>query len=138
MSDIGKSLLKKTTLNKTLKPLTLQELEKLALNLADVIKKRKADEKQQRESRKLKKLAEIKKLMVEAGLSASDLGAEKSTRARKAKSAKKASSKVKVAAKFQITDDQGKVHQWTGRGRTPKVFQAFFDQGNSKEDCLIK
>jgi DNA-binding protein H-NS len=32
----------------------------------------------------------------------------------------------------------GEMHQWTGRGRTPKVFQAYFDKGGSKESCLIK
>ncbi|RRJ84501.1 H-NS family nucleoid-associated regulatory protein [Aestuariirhabdus litorea] len=135
MSDLGKSLLKKTTLNKTIKSLTNQELEKLAANLGDVIKKRKADEKKQIESKKQKKLEEIKKLMNEAGLSPKDLGVEKAKRGRKAKAPKKAG--TKVAAKYQITDAEGKVHQWTGRGRTPKVFQAYFDQGHTKEECLI-
>ncbi len=44
----------------------------------------------------------------------------------------------KVEPKYQVTDENGELHQWSGRGRTPAVFKAFFESGNTKEDCLIK
>ena len=34
-------------------------------------------------------------------------------------------------------DDEGNEHEWSGRGRTPLAFQAYFDKGFTKDDCLI-
>jgi DNA-binding protein H-NS len=50
---------------------------------------------------------------------------------------KEKKSRKPVAAKYRITDSEGSVHEWSGRGLTPKAFQKFFDNGYRKEDCLI-
>ena len=42
-----------------------------------------------------------------------------------------------VVAQYRINDAQGSIHEWSGRGRTPKAFQAYFDKGGSKETCRI-
>lgn len=51
----------------------------------------------------------------------------------------KASTKPKkpVAKAYRITLG-GEVHEWSGRGRTPKAFQAWFEQGHTKEEAKIK
>jgi DNA-binding protein H-NS len=49
---------------------------------------------------------------------------------------KKASKKSAVPPRYRLEID-GKEHQWSGRGPTPKVFQAYFDAGNSRESCEI-
>ncbi|WP_339720045.1 H-NS family nucleoid-associated regulatory protein, partial [Marinomonas primoryensis] len=42
-----------------------------------------------------------------------------------------------VEPKYRLTVE-GETHEWTGRGRTPKVFQAYFDAGNSRDSVEIK
>ena len=39
--------------------------------------------------------------------------------------------------KFRITDSNGSTHEWSGRGRTPKVFKTHFANGGSKDGCHI-
>lgn len=72
----------------------------------------------------------VKKQMAEKGVDLNDLLAVLDVAATP-------KTKSTVKPKYQIDDGQGNVLQWTGRGRTPKLFQAYFDQGGSKEDCLI-
>ncbi|WP_421864768.1 H-NS family nucleoid-associated regulatory protein [Motiliproteus sp.] len=132
MTDVLNVLTRKTSLRKACKELAVSELEKLSENLLELVEERK-----QEEAAVAAQLAEkqasidaIKKQMAESGLDLSDLlGALEAGAAAKPKGT--------VKPKYQITDDEGNVHQWTGRGRTPKVFQQFFDNGGSKEDCLI-
>ena len=54
------------------------------------------------------------------------------------KSKAKAVSKPRasVAPKYRLVVN-GEEYLWTGRGRTPKVFQEYFDAGNSRESCEI-
>lgn len=128
MSDFIKTLTRKNSLRKQCQELEVADLEKIVADLATII-----DEKVQQElavekeaEEKAAKIDEIRKSLDAAGLDLSDLMA-----------IPELSSKKKVAAKYRLTDESGQVHEWSGRGRTPLVFQKFFDEGNSKEDCLI-
>ncbi len=134
MTEITKTLLRKASLRKACKELSLADLEKIQSNLAEVIEDHKAEETRRSEARKEKerKLAEIRKSMEEAGVSLEDLEA--------AIGSAGAQNNVKgsVSPRYQIKDADGNTHLWTGRGRAPKVFQEYFNQGGSKEDCVIR
>jgi DNA-binding protein H-NS len=45
--------------------------------------------------------------------------------------------KSKVVPKYRLIDADGKPHEWSGRGRTPRVFQERIDRGAKKEDFQI-
>lgn len=134
MSDVINVLTRKTSLRKACRDLQLSEMEKLAETLAELIAERQEEEAAQLEAQKekLEKLEAIKKQIAESGIDISDLVESLDG----APAAKKTKGTVKP--KYQIKDENGELHQWTGRGRTPKVFQAYFDKGGSKESCLIK
>jgi DNA-binding protein H-NS len=50
--------------------------------------------------------------------------------------AKKSSKHTPVPPRYRLEID-GKEYLWSGRGRAPKIFQAYFDAGNSRESCEI-
>ena len=133
MSDVLNVLTRKTSLRKACREISLADMEKLSENLFEMIEERKAEEAERLEEQKekLEKLESLKRQIVESGIELSDLvdSLEGSLTPKK---------KGTVKPKYEIQDADGNVHQWTGRGRTPKLFQEFFDQGGSKEDCLIK
>ncbi|WP_210396632.1 H-NS family nucleoid-associated regulatory protein [Motiliproteus sediminis] len=133
MSDSIQLLLRKNSFRKAAKDLSVAELEKLLTNAQEVIEERAAEEAAAAEANKEKKqkIEELRKAMAQAGISAEEL--EAAIGGAKAKSATKGS----VKPKYQIEGVDGNIVQWTGRGRTPKVFQEYFDNGGSKEDCLI-
>lgn len=132
MSDVLNVLTRKTSLRKACKEISLADMEKLAESLASLIEERKEEEEKlvAEQQEKLAKLESLKAEMVSAGIDISDLVAAMDGVAKPKK-------KTTVEPKYQVTDAEGNVHKWTGRGRTPKVFQEFFDKGNSKEDCVI-
>ncbi|WP_210397650.1 H-NS family nucleoid-associated regulatory protein [Motiliproteus sediminis] len=134
MSDIINVLTRKTSLRKACRDLQLADMEKLAETLAELIAERQQEEADRLEAQKQKlaKLEAIKKQIAESGIDISDLVESLDP----APAAKKPKGSVKP--KYEIKDDKGEIHRWTGRGRTPKVFQAYFDKGGSKESCLIK
>lgn len=128
ISDFAKN---KNKLRAAAKSLSVDELEALASKLAEVIEQRKAEALEFAEANK-ERLAQIERLkqeMLELGISAEEVfskGAGKAKRVGK-----------KVAAKYRVEDAAGAIHEWTGRGRTPKVFAEFFAKGKSKSDCEI-
>lgn len=132
MSDILNVLTRKTSLRKACKELSASDLEKLFENLSELIGERKQEEAATEAERAQKQvnIDAIKKQMAESGVDLNDLLATLEV-------APTVKSKVAVMPKYQIKDGDGNILQWTGRGRTPKLFQAYFDQGGSKEDCLI-
>ncbi len=134
MTEITKILLRKTSLRKACKELSLADLGKVQSNLTDIIEDRKAEEAQLLEARKEKerKLAEIKKSMLEAGISLKDLEAVVGSTEKVNKS------KGSVPPRYQIKDADGNTHLWSGRGRAPKVFQEYFNQGGRKVECMIQ
>ena len=44
----------------------------------------------------------------------------------------------KMIIRTSLLDDEGQVHEWSGRGRTPVAFKEYFEKhGVSKEDTRI-
>lgn len=129
MSEFLRTLTRKNSLRKHCQEMTVSEIEKVVTDLADILEDRKAAEAaaQEAEQKRLAKIEAIRKTMEEAGLEMSDLVDSTEPGTRK-----------KVAPKYRLVDDSGNTHEWSGRGRTPLVFQKFFEAGNSREDCLIE
>ncbi len=147
--------------------LPIGDLEKLVASLGKTLaaEKTKLEKKQSQErSATIKK---VNALMAESGLQPNDLKkttvkpkgkakAKVSTKAKtkatgktktpkaarkaaakgKPAAAKKAGKRATVPPRYRLELD-GQEHLWSGRGRTPKVFQAYFDAGNSRESCEI-
>lgn len=132
-----KSLTRKTSLRKATKEFSVSELETVAHNLAEILREREEEETKAREAEaeKQAKLSQMRKQMAAAGITEAELmaalgGSTSSSKSKKARGT--------VPPKYDITDKDGNTHQWTGRGRTPKVFEEYFKKGGSKKDCLIK
>lgn len=62
--------------------------------------------------------------------------ADKSAASTKRIAAKKSAKRTTVAPRYRL-DIDGKEYLWSGRGRAPKIFQAYFDAGYSRESCEI-
>ena len=138
MAISQQDLLKKSGVKRAVKGFTLVEMEKMASMLADVIKAKKKTEAARNEAEKAKKLNEINKLMSEAGLSVNDIAGVKGKKGvRKAKRNVAKKTRAVVPPKYRITDGEGTTHEWTGRGRTPKAFEAFFANGGTREEAEI-
>ncbi|WP_286239775.1 H-NS histone family protein [Neptuniibacter halophilus] len=130
MSDFIKTLTRKNSLRKQCQELSVAELEKVIADLTSIAEDKKAEEEAllAAEQEKADKIEAIRQSMLDAGIEIDDLmGLIGET----------ATPKKKVQPKYRITDDEGTVHEWSGRGRTPLAFQAYFDKGFTKEDCLI-
>ena len=135
-STLLQSLAKsKVAAKKEARKLDIADLEKLIGHLNDALTevKNKAAEKARQ-----KRLADIKKinaLLAASGLQPKDLAAD----SKKNKTAKKSvrSKRSVVLPKYRLVID-GQEYLWSGRGRTPKVFQDYFDAGNSRLSCAIK
>lgn len=115
------------------KELTIAQLENLIEGFNNALVKMQEDEKarQAEEQAKAAQAAEIAKLIEESGLTLEEiaaLGGASRTSSMKGKP---------VKAKYRI-EWNGATHEWSGRGRTPKVFQEYFDAGNTREDAEIK
>nr|WP_067298818.1 H-NS family nucleoid-associated regulatory protein [Marinobacterium profundum] len=131
MSDFVKVLTRKNSLRKQCQDLSVSDVEKLLTDLSEILEERHAEEAQAQvaEQQRMKKIAEIRKRMDEAGIGLDDLKAIKASEG----------PKRKVEAKYRIKDAGGAVHEWSGRGRTPVVFNEYFEKhGVTKEDTLIK
>ena len=122
------------------KRLALKEVDKLISVLQEVKAELEQKESERAEKEKQQNIERIQALMAESGLTADDISGS-AKRAKKAKTqrganAKPARSRPPVAPKYRLVIE-GEEHLWTGRGRTPKVFQEYFDAGNSRESCAI-
>ncbi|WP_420600240.1 H-NS family nucleoid-associated regulatory protein [Neptuniibacter sp.] len=131
MSDFLKVLTRKNSLRKQCQQLSVSELEKVISDLNVIVEDKRAEEEAVAAAEKAKqeKIEAIRNSMLEAGLDINDLVSlvgEASSGVKK-----------KVGPKYRIEDDEGNVHEWSGRGRTPLAFQAYFDKGFTKDDCLI-
>lgn len=113
------------------KNLSVEQLESMANHLSEFIEKR-AQEEEIIAAQSAKKDAEKQAILAaiaEAGLTPDDFfsaGTPKTKKIRKP-----------VEPKYRITDAQGVQHEWSGRGRTPKVFEYHFNNGGSKDSCRI-
>ncbi|MGO4893444.1 H-NS family histone-like protein [Flavobacterium sp. W21_SRS_FM6] len=113
------------------KDLSIEELESVATKLNTIIdaRKRKEAQLQQQEAAKKEKLADILQQMQDAGLDVADLHQVSQKPAPKPQK--------KRPVKYQISDDNGEIHQWTGIGRMPKVYAKAIASGKKLEDFLI-
>ena len=116
--------------------LSQEELEKLIASLNEALKAEKEKTKKKQEKDRVATIRKVNDLLAESGLKPEDLKKNASA-ARKRKATAKSRKTGTVPAKYRLVID-GKKHEWTGRGRTPKVFQAYFDAGNSRDSCAIK
>ncbi len=131
MSDFVKVLTRKNSLRKQCQDLSVSDVEKVLTDLKEILQERHEEEvrAQQEEKQRLKKIADIRKRMAEAGIGLEDLKAIKASEG----------PKRKVGAKYRIKDASGAVHEWSGRGRTPVAFNEYFEKhGVTKEDTRIK
>ncbi len=130
MSEFAKVITRKNSLRKQCHELSVSEIEKVISDLSEILEERQAEENARlaAEQEKLAKIESIRKTMQDAGVDISDL----LELVGETKPAKK-----KVEAKYRVTDAEGVVHEWSGRGRTPQVFKDHFAKGFTKDDCLI-
>lgn len=128
MSEFISKLLRKNSLRKECGELSVTELEKVISDLSDILSDRQAKEaeKQAALEEKRNAIKAIQDQLEAAGLSLEDLGGNATV-----------AEKRTVAPKYRLIDENGKPHEWSGRGRTPRVFQERFDKGAKKEDYLI-
>ncbi|MCV6587925.1 MAG: H-NS histone family protein [Marinobacterium sp.] len=127
MSEFISKLLRKNSLRKECGELSVAEIEKVISDLSDILADRQnaEAEKEAELAAKKKVIDDIQARLNEAGLTLEDLGGTAT------------SEKRTVAPKYRLIDEHGKPHEWSGRGRTPRVFQERFDKGAQKEDFLI-
>ena len=113
------------------KDINLTQLKTMANHLSEFIEKRVQEEvtlAKQAAKKDTEKQA-ILNAIAQAGLTPEDFF---STGAPKIKKPRKP-----VAPQYRIKDTQGLKHEWSGRGRTPKVFEQYFNNGGSKDSCRI-
>ncbi|TPE54985.1 H-NS histone family protein [Maribrevibacterium harenarium] len=114
------------------KELSIPQLENLIAGFNDALAKLKEMEEQRlaEEAEKTQKAEQISRLIEESGLTLEEiaiLSAPRTANPIKGKT---------VAPKYRI-EWNGETHEWTGRGRTPKVFAEYFAAGNSRESAEI-
>lgn len=114
------------------KRLALHEVDKLIGILQSVKSELEQKEAEKAEKEKQANIERIQALLAQSGLTPEDLAPSSK------RGGKKATSKARgaVAPKYRLVVN-GEECLWTGRGRTPKVFQEYFDAGNSRESCEI-
>ncbi len=134
MENFIKIALNRNSLKSLIKGFYIDELEKFSNNLNIIIEQRKDQENKLKElhKEKIEKIAQVKSLLAEEGLSIEDLINNPIQNLVKPKKIKK-----KLPPKYRLVDMEGNTHEWTGRGLAPKVFQKHFDRGHTKESCLI-
>jgi DNA-binding protein H-NS len=128
MTDFVKLLTRKNSLRKQCNELSSADIEKAIADLTEILEEKQAQEEEliAVERERSEKIEAIKQSMLDAGIGLDDL-----------MNMVEAPVKKKVAPKYQVTDENGDVYQWSGRGRTPAAFQAEFAKGKTKEDFLI-
>lgn len=132
MENFIKIIKHRKRLKSALKTLSINEFEKLVKDIQELYEQRLeeiAELEKEREA-KQEKIDEIKSILTKEGISLEDLTQEEAL-----PNPKKPTRSVEP--KYRVIDSDGQEHLWTGRGRAPKAFQAYFDQGHSKENCLI-
>ena len=114
------------------KELTVAQLENLIAGFTKALEKTREEEAAREEELALKsaRAEKIATLIAESGLTIEEITELTTPKAGATKG-------KTVEAKYRL-EENGEVYEWTGRGRTPKVFQAYFDAGNSRESVEIK
>jgi DNA-binding protein H-NS len=114
------------------KELNVAQLENLIAGFNNALEKAKEEEAAQAEQQALKsaRAEEIATLIAKSGLTMEEIALLSTPKAGAIKG-------KTVEPKYRLTVN-GETHEWTGRGRTPKVFQKYFDAGNSRKSVEIK
>ncbi|GAB3478978.1 H-NS histone family protein [Marinomonas epiphytica] len=117
------------------KELNIAQLENLIAGFSNALEKMKEDEAAQQEKLRIKaeRAEQISRLIAESGLTMDEISSLSTAPKAKAGAVRGRT----VAPKYRL-EVAGEVHEWTGRGRTPRVFQEYFDAGNSRESVEIK
>ncbi len=134
MTEFSEIARNKNRFRAACKDFSVEQLETMAAQLSEFIEKRTQEEVDMAE-KNAKKDAEKQAIfaaIAEAGLTPADFFSDEAPKANKAKNPRKP-----VAAQYRITDPQGVQHEWSGRGRTPKAFDHYFNNGGSKDSCRI-
>ena len=134
LESIAKS---KTQARAEARRLEISVLEKLIATLNDVLAAEKAKVKGKQEAERQDQIKKINALLAKSGLKPDDLKKVAAVKARKTgvrRGPKKGAGTV--APKYRLVVG-GVEHQWTGRGRTPKVFADHFAAGNSRDSVSI-
>lgn len=118
------------------KRLALHEVDKLIGILQSVKSELEQKEAEKAEKEKQANIERIQALLAQSGLTPEDLSASPKRGGKKVKSKAATKPRGTVAPKYRLVVN-GEEYLWTGRGRTPKVFQEYFDAGNSRESCEI-
>ena len=117
---------RKSALKALAKTLTVSEL-RLAVQVFEEVATRIEEQERRAE------IKALQKRMAEIGVTPSDLVTPKGRATSKIASSSKAS---KVPPKYRLEVD-GDIHQWSGRGRRPRPFQEFIENGGDIETLLI-
>lgn len=127
MNDFIKSLTRKNSLRKQCQELGVAELEKVMSDLGDIIEEKREEEaeKARVEAAKAEAIKAIRQQMQEAGIDLDELVDQVDSSPRKS-----------VKAKYQIEDENGEKHYWSGRGRTPVIFAEYMEKHNITKDQL--
>ncbi|EPJ45878.1 MAG: hypothetical protein OFPI_15260 [Osedax symbiont Rs2] len=128
MTDFVRILTRRNSLRKQCQELSIDELSKVIADLTNILKEHQLQDKKLIEEKqaKIKKIATIRQAMLDSGVDFEDLVDIIPMVVKK-----------KVKAKYRVVVDDI-THEWSGRGRTPVVFQQYFDANNAtKESCLI-
>ncbi len=114
------------------KELSVAQLENLIAGFTNALEKAKEEEAAREEEQALKsaRAEEIANLIAKSGLTMEEIALLTTPKAGATKG-------KTVEPKYRLVV-AGETHEWTGRGRTPKVFQEYFDAGNSRDSVEIK
>ena len=126
----------KTKAKAEARKLDISDLKKLVISLSEALDAEQKKQKEKEEKDRLAKIAKINEMLAENGLKPEDLKKAGSGKRGRKPGPKAGAKRGPVPTKYRLVVD-GKTHEWTGRGRTPKVFQAYFDAGNSRESVEI-
>ena len=126
----------KTKTSAEARRLSLAELEKLIANLTATLAAEKEKLKKKEAQDRLATIQKVNDLLAESGLKPEDLKKAPRKASAKRTATTKRGKKAKVPPRYRLEID-GKEYLWSGRGRTPRIFQEYFDAGNSRESCEI-
>lgn len=133
MSENLSSLNNIRTLRAQARNVALDVLEEMVQKLETVVRERRhAEEAQAAEAReKAEKLAMYRELLLEDGISPTELiaGVTSAPGGRK--------KREKRPAKYQYRNEHGELKYWTGQGRTPSPIKAALENGQSLDDFLL-
>lgn len=116
--------------------LSVPELEKLIANLNATLAAEKTKLEKKEAQDRVATIQKVNDLLAESGLKPDDLKKAPRKAGAKKQASGKVGKKAKVPPRYRLEID-GNEHLWSGRGRTPRVFQEYFDAGNSRESCEI-